>query len=376
MDKTKRAAIDLWLDTVDTSSDSKFAAENINSIDTHPPVTPPATSPTETFHRTKRLCAGTDSLMTSISSPSHTRSVASVTPTSSSRRQRTICPNSMKASLKSTTPRVTYLHESSGPIPDAAKEVLTYLVRDDNTWEPAEEDIAKLLQASRKCTVDMCNARSWLIDSAHPFLKTAIGNLPLEVWSVQTDTVDPKYQLKPISRDGYNRKIDLVVGLPVDKWSSQYHAISAAMPDQTLNHVAHVHTGSRLLGAGVEAKAPDGNQVEAEVQLGIWMSGLVSWMWERRNRVVSPPPVVGCICVGDRWDFYLIYGLEGPDTTLSEVCVWGPLADLGCRASSHRSSSILLRRINRVFQYVCGRYVDTLLNSIVLRPGLEDARLS
>ncbi|KAL4757978.1 uncharacterized protein BDW70DRAFT_170901 [Aspergillus foveolatus] len=255
--------------------------------------------------------------------------------------QRTICPYRVKASLTSTTPRVTYLRESSEPIPAATKEVLAYLVRDDNTWEPAEEDIAKLLEASRKCTVNLCNAGTWLIDSVQPLLKTAFGNLPLEVWSVQTDTVDPKYQAKPIPRDGYNWKIDLLVGLPVDMWSFQYYAISAAMPDRTMNHVAHVHTWSRLLGAGVEARAPDGNQVEPEVQLGIWMSGLVSWMWERRNRVVSPPPVVGCIY-------------------------------LGCRTNSHQSSSLLLKRLNWVFQYVCGRYVDTLLNSIVLRQGLED----
>ncbi|KAL4998903.1 hypothetical protein BDV10DRAFT_166018 [Aspergillus recurvatus] len=32
-----------------------------------------------------------------------------------------------------------------------------------------------------------------------------------------------------------------------------------------------------------------------------------------------------CICVGDQWDFYVIYGLEGPDAALSEGCVWGPL---------------------------------------------------
>ncbi|KAL4931263.1 uncharacterized protein BDV17DRAFT_256380 [Aspergillus undulatus] len=371
MDNIKRAAIDKWLDTVDPSYDLTFAAENINSIDAHLLETPPETSPSETLHQTKILCTRTDSLMTSISSPSYPRSAASMTPTSGSRRQRTVCPYRVKASLTSTTPRVTYLHESSESVPGAAKEVLSYLVEDDDTWEPAEEDVAGLLQASRKCTVDMCNACSWLIDAVQPLLKTAIGNLPLEVWSVQTDAIDPKYQPKPTSRDGYNRKIDLVVGLPVNEWSSQYHAISAAMPDQTMNHVAHVHTGSRLLGAGVEAKAPDGNQVEAEVQLGIWMSGLVSWMWERRNRIVSPPPVVGCICVGDRWDFYVIYGLEGPDAALSEVCVWGPLADLSCRMSSHRSSSILLKRLRRVFQYVCGRYADLLLDSIVRHPDPE-----
>ncbi|KAL4747447.1 hypothetical protein BDW72DRAFT_15547 [Aspergillus terricola var. indicus] len=311
MNGMKRAAISKWLDTVDNPSDSKNAGENINFIDTHLPVTPPATSPTEAFLRTKKPCTERDFSMTSISSPSLTRSAASVTPTSSSRRQRTIYPYRVRASLTSTTPRITYLHESSEPITDAAKEVLAYLVEDDNTWEPAEEDIAKLLQASRKCTVDMCNAGSWLIDSVRPLLRTAVDNLPLEFGVY---TVDPKYHPKPISRDGCNRKIDLVVGLPVDKWPSQYHAISAAMPDQTMDHVAHVHTGSRLLGAGVEAKAPDGNQVEAEVQLGIWMSGLVSWMWERRNRVVLPPSVVGCICIGDRWDFYLIYGIDRPDT--------------------------------------------------------------
>ncbi|KAL3429819.1 hypothetical protein BDV09DRAFT_189796 [Aspergillus tetrazonus] len=274
-------------------------------------------------------------------SPSLIRSAASVTPTSSSRRQRTICPYRVKTSLTSTTPRVTYLHESSEPIPDAVKEVLAYLARDDNTWGPAEEDIAELLEAWRKCTVSLCNAGTWLIDSVQPLLKTAFGNLPLE-FGVQTDTVDHKYQPKPTLRDGYNWKTDLVVGLP------------------TMNHVAHVHTAPRLLGAGVEAMALDGNQVEAEVQLGIWISGLVSWMWERRNRVVSPPPVVGCICIGDQWDFYIIYGLEGPDTAL-----------LGCRTSSHPSSSIL-KRLNRVFRYVFGRYIDALLNSIVLRQGLKD----
>ncbi|KAL4782622.1 hypothetical protein BJX76DRAFT_349255 [Aspergillus varians] len=314
--------------------------------------------------------------MTSITSPSHRQLAASVTPTSSSRRQRTVCPYRVKASLTGTAPRVIYLHGSSEQVPDAAKELLAYLAKEDDTWEPAEEDAAGLFQASRKCSVDMCNQFSWLMNSVQPILKTSIGNLPLEVLGVQADTVDSRYQPKPTSQDNYNRKIDLAIGLAVDKWSSQYNAISAGAPDQTMNHVTHVHTGSRLLAVGVEAKGPDGNQVEAEVQLGIWMSGLVSWMWGRQNTVVSPPPVVGCICVGDRWDFYVIYGLEGPDAGLSEVCVWGPLPDLGCRMNSHRSSFTLIKTLRRVFHYVCGRYVDLLLDSIVSRPHHDDVGFS
>ncbi|KAE8147228.1 hypothetical protein BDV25DRAFT_142949 [Aspergillus avenaceus] len=362
MDNTKRAFINRWLETINPSFNSKFTAKKIYAADTHLLVAP-----------VKRLCTRTGS-MTSINSPPHTQSATTATSSSSNRRQQALCPYRVKANLKNTTPHVTYLHESCELVPDAAKDVLTFLVNDDDTWVPEEEDVAKLLKASQKCTADMCNACSWLIDLIQPLLRTAIDDLSLEVWSVQTDTVDPKYQPRSISRDSYNRKISLVVGLPVNKWSSRYNAISAAMPDQAMNHIAHVHTGSRLLGVGVEVKAPDGNQVEAEVQLGIWMTGLVLWMWERQNKIVSPPPVVGCICIGDRWEFYIIYGLEGPDSMLSEVCVWGPLADLSCRTSSHRSTSILLKRLKRLFQYVCGEYIDTLSSSIVPSPGLEDVR--
>ncbi|KAL4817702.1 hypothetical protein BDW67DRAFT_24833 [Aspergillus spinulosporus] len=133
-----------------------------------------------TFHWTTRLCTETDSLACSVCSPSHTRPATSVDPSSSIRTQRSTFPYRVKASLASTTPRITYLYEPPEPIPDATKEVLAYLVRDDNTREPAEEGIAKLLQVSRRFTVDMCNAGSWLIDSVQPFLETAIGNLPLE----------------------------------------------------------------------------------------------------------------------------------------------------------------------------------------------------
>jgi hypothetical protein len=184
MDSTRRAVIGRWLDNVDPSYDLIFTAENINLIDVHLPVTPPESSPTETFHQTKRLCTRTGSLITSLSTPSHPQSGASGTPTSSSRRQQTICPYRVKVSLTSTISRVIYLHESSEPVPDTAKELLAYLDRDDDTWAPAEEEVARLLQASRKCTVDMCNACSWLIDAVQPLLKAAIGNLPLEVWSV------------------------------------------------------------------------------------------------------------------------------------------------------------------------------------------------
>lgn len=184
----------------------------------------------------------------------------------------------------------------------------------------------------------------------------------------QTETVDVKYQPRYTARDTYNRKIDLVVGLPEKDWTTYYNRLDAYIPDHQFSHIAHSHTGARVLGFGCEVKAPDGNFIEAEVQLGVWMSGLFSWMLQHRREAIPLPPVVGCVSMGSNWEFYIAYYVEEThDSPLPtpQVCIWGPLSDLCGRGPSHRAVRTLATRLRRVMRYVCGDFTEQLLKVIV-----------
>lgn len=135
----------------------------------------------------------------------------------------------------------------------------------------------------------------------------------------QTESVDPQYQPRYTARDTYNRKIDLVVGLPVDPWKADYEQAGSAAPGKYFSHISHPHSGKRILGPGIEIKAADGNLVEAQVQLGVWMMVLSMWAYAQRTRVVDLPPLVGCAAVGEDWKFYIASGVEGPAGILDEV---------------------------------------------------------
>lgn len=128
----------------------------------------------------------------------------------------------------------------------------------------------------------------------------------------QTESVDPQYQPRYTARDTYNRKVDLVVGLPVESWKVDYEQAGLNTPGKCFSHMTHPHTGKRILGPGVEIKAADGNLVEAQVQLGVWMTGLLMWAFAQRKSVKDLPPLIGCTAVGEDWKFYIAIGVEGP----------------------------------------------------------------
>lgn len=117
-----------------------------------------------------------------------------------------------------------------------------------------------------------------------------------------------------------NENIDLVVGLPKEHWKTEYERAEHGIFDRGLSHVDDVHTGKRFFGLGVVVKTPDGNAVEAQVQLAVWMAGLISWcVSSREHPRFYPPPAIGCTVVGGNWEFYVAYGIPEPCGQLSEV---------------------------------------------------------
>jgi hypothetical protein len=103
----------------------------------------------------------------------------------------------------------------------------------------------------------------------------------------------------------------LVVGLPLDAWEDEYERAGLHTPGKYFNHMTHPHTGKRVLGPGVKIKAADGNLIEAPVQIGVWMTGLLRWAFAQRKSVKDLPPLVGCTAVGEDWKFYIATGVEG-----------------------------------------------------------------
>ncbi|KAJ5457285.1 hypothetical protein N7530_012559 [Penicillium desertorum] len=285
----------------------------------------------------------------SIISLAHSRSVNS----RSAGRSRSPSPIRVKAELAAASPRVVYIHESADPQSVAASQLLATLTHDSGFSE--NEDIArKISNASGKCATELRSEGSWVHKVALPLLEGAIAELPLECWSVQTVSVDPQYQPRYTARYTYNRKIDLVVGLPLDAWEDEYERAGLHTPGKYFNHMTHPHTGKRVLGPGVKIKAADGNLIEAPVQIGVWMTGLLRWAFAQRKSVKDLPPLVGCTAVGEDWKFYIATGVEGSGI-LKEVRIWGPLSDLDGRTTSVKHTKSLLRTLRRVMEYTIGQ---------------------
>ncbi|KAL3481023.1 hypothetical protein BJX99DRAFT_254004 [Aspergillus californicus] len=196
------------------------------------------------------------------------RDDVTLTSGTSSQSQRSLGSSHVNANLKNTTLAIIYLDEVLEPRNETAKELLAYLLGDDEAWQPDNVEVTQRSQASLKCKAELRSQESWVIEVARPLLQAAIGPLPLECWSVQSESVYTGYQQKYTTRDSYDRRIDLTIGLPLENWATQY-GILAAISNGPMSHIDHPHTGSRLRGAGFEVKASDGNLIKAEVQLGV-----------------------------------------------------------------------------------------------------------
>ncbi|QQK43739.1 putative integral membrane protein [Penicillium digitatum] len=204
----------------------------------------------------------------------------------------------------------------------------------------------KISDASCQCVTELRSEGSWVIKVALSPVEGAVAELPLECWSIQKESVDPQYQPRYTARDSYHRKIDLVVGLPVNAWEIQYEKAGLHPPVKSFSHTTHPHTGKRVLGPGIEVKAADRNSVEASLQ--------------------DLPPLIGCTAVGEDWKFYIAVGAE-ESGTLKEVRLWGPISDLDGHITSVKHITSLLRTLRRVMEYTIGHYKDGIFEAMTSR---------
>ncbi|OQD92490.1 hypothetical protein PENSOL_c041G11628 [Penicillium solitum] len=327
---------------------------------TSPPLTPASK------HKRKRSVPGAENLISQSDPSKRTRHPAFGTPddiislaissptTSQGERARPSSPSRVKAELAAASPRVVYIHESADPTSLAASQLLAILTQ-DSEFHDIHDVARKVSNASCQCAFELRSKGSWVNKVALPLLEGAIGELPLECWSVsQTESVDPQYQPRYTARDTYNRKMNLVVGLPVNDWEAEYERAGLHTAGKSFSHMTYPYTGKRVLGPGVEIKAADGNLVEAQVQIGVWMTGLLMWAFEQRKTTQDLPPLVGCTAVGEDWKFYIAIGVEGSGV-LKGVRIWDPLSDLDGRTTSVKHTTSLLKILRRVMEYTVGQ---------------------
>lgn len=98
-------------------------------------------------------------------------------------RSRSSSPDKVKGELAAATPRIIYIRENGDPGASAAKELLATLTADTEFFGN-QEAIQNIYTASDKCAAESRSEGSWLYKVAIPLLEEAIGNLPLECWSV------------------------------------------------------------------------------------------------------------------------------------------------------------------------------------------------
>ncbi|KAF4765731.1 hypothetical protein HAV15_003422 [Penicillium sp. str.  len=311
---------------------------------TSPPLTPASK------HKRKRSVPGAENLISQSDPSKRTRHPAFGTPddiislaissptTSQGERARPSSPSRVKAELAAASPRVVYIHESADPTSLAASQLLAILTQ-DSEFHDIHDVARKVSNASCQCAFELRSKGSWVNKVALPLLEGAIGELPLKCWSV------PRY-IQPQNRFGG--------WLPVNDWEAEYERAGLHTAGKSFSHMTYPYTGKRVLGPGVEIKAADGNLVEAQVQIGVWMTGLLMWAFEQRKTTQDLPPLVGCTAVGEDWKFYIAIGVEGSGV-LKEVRIWGPLSDLDGRTTSVKHTTSLLKILRRVMEYTVGQ---------------------
>ncbi|RAQ45616.1 hypothetical protein AFGD_005970 [Aspergillus flavus] len=194
--------------------------------------------------------------------------------TQSTSTRRSSSPTRVKAQLATATSKVVFVHGSAVPGCMEAKSLLSFLTSEDSSpWQANTDVVRKISSASSRCATELRSEGSWVMDVVRPLLEAAIDDL---LWNLGTESVVPKYLPRYTAKNTFNRKIDLVVGLPKEAWNEKYKRAGIDIFGRDLSHVDHPHTGKRLLGLGVEVKPLDGNLIVAHVQLAVWMTGLMS----------------------------------------------------------------------------------------------------
>lgn len=131
-----------------------------------------------------------------------------------------------------------------------------------------------------------------------------------------------------------------------------------------------------ILGPAIEVRARDGNSVEAQVQLGIWMTGLVMWAFTRRTTMTGLPPPVGCAVVGADWKFYIaipvqepwVFGRSGEfhvRATKTNHQVHFP-AYLGPLPGLSGSTEIVEDTMAHLMKYTAGQYGEAMFRAITV----------
>ncbi|KAI9924251.1 hypothetical protein MW887_007201 [Aspergillus wentii] len=270
-------------------------------------------------------------------------------------------PAAIKRGLSDGGVKVLYISESDGlPHSADACELLSFLTREDGgTMEHMDGDtdaIKTVTEAACKFEAEGRGKGSWVIEVAYPMMQLAVKGTNLESWSVQGETAHADYA----------------------HWEGQYeqYANQGYGLFETFSHVdgKYGHSSKRLLGPGVKVTDSCNGFEMSEVDLGVWMGGLIRWGFENRRGVDTPPPVVGCIMTGRRWEFYIIYGLAErwmpedpgePDTVLGEVHVYGPLGDLTGWTDTEDTTASLLETLRRVMEYTGSSYANLLFDTIL-----------
>ncbi|KAH8430633.1 uncharacterized protein LDX57_008296 [Aspergillus melleus] len=153
-------------------------------------------------------------------------------------------------------PRITFVHGGgSDEAPtQAAGDLHSWMVgssglREDEGYGACEinEGAMDLVALSTLiCIQELRSQGSWISDVVLPLLRLSTKGLPLEVWSVQGESVRTK--CRPRFRDGktFDSQVDLVVGLPPDAWEEEYQQRGLNDRGWDFSHVNSPHTSQRV----------------------------------------------------------------------------------------------------------------------------------
>ncbi|KAF2003187.1 hypothetical protein P154DRAFT_520149 [Amniculicola lignicola CBS 123094] len=226
------------------------------------------------------------------------------------------------------------------------------------TWKK----VKRIFQRARTCKECGCDENTWSHDIIRPLVKLALRlstQGELRIQSVQSQAIDPPYlSVDKVFKKRLDRKADFTL------LYTHEHPPFEGLYDRmrpyisSVSHMSDTFTKMRALFAGIEAKAADGDKLEAEYQISIWMAAslrkkaelamLVGLPLTDSTLLIEPAFVV----VGHEWYFYLACLQPGGTGTVHI------LAHESCSTSSIDGIFRLLKVLRNVVEYGVGEAED------------------
>ncbi|KAH0282163.1 hypothetical protein M436DRAFT_86721 [Aureobasidium namibiae CBS 147.97] len=185
-------------------------------------------------------------------------------------------------------------------------------------WKRVQE----ISRRTAKCSRNQMDENAWchvvrlVLELALDVASDLDNEFALEINNVQSQALKAAFLPRTSQLRLIDKKIDFTIAVDMEK-GSHFAVQPELIPSSPMTDA---YTERLPLLCGLEVKRHGGDQVEAQLQLMVWQTAMLTYLDHLRqvggNSDLPLPPVAGWIVIGHVWQFYIARKEPGGDVII------------------------------------------------------------